>query len=150
MRNLPLSTARLRGSPVCSLKNSLTLPFTSVKASPATAGGAPDSGDGAGASATNTAKARRANADTETPLSLGILAVLVAVTPAGGQDKAGEIDKIFAWATPNAPACAASISDHGKLVVNRAYGSADLERDFPLIFIGKLYDTKSWPSRGCA
>jgi hypothetical protein len=39
----------------------------------------------------------------------------------------------------------ATISDHGKLVANRAYGSADLERNVPLTFIGKLYDTKSWP-----
>ena len=48
------------------------------------------------------------------------------------QDKTSEIDKIFSWATPATPGCAVAVSQHGKVVVNRAYGSADLERDVPL------------------
>ncbi len=64
----------------------------------------------------------------------GLVAVtaLLVGTPAYGQDKTGEIDKIFSWATPNAPGCAVAVSRHGKMVVNRAYGLADLERDVPL------------------
>ena len=54
-------------------------------------------------------------------------------TPAHGQDRTPEIDKIFAaWAAPNTPGCVVAVSDHGKVVVNRAYGLADLERDVPL------------------
>jgi CubicO group peptidase (beta-lactamase class C family) len=48
------------------------------------------------------------------------------------QDKMGEIDKIFSWATPATPGCAVAVSHQGKLAVNRAYGSADLERDVPI------------------
>ncbi|HYO82178.1 MAG TPA: serine hydrolase [Bryobacteraceae bacterium] len=64
-------------------------------------------------------------------LSLVIAAALVS-TPAHAEDKSTEIDKIFSWATPTTPGCAVAASLHGKLVVNRAYGSADLERDVPI------------------
>ena len=49
-----------------------------------------------------------------------------------GQDKTSEIDKIFSWATPATPGCVAAASRHGQIVVNRAYGLADLERNVPL------------------
>lgn len=72
-------------------------------------------------------------------LSLVVMALLVgAPAYAQGQtsdqtsDKTGEIDKIFSWATPSTPGCAVAASQNGKLVVNRAYGSADLERDVPI------------------
>jgi CubicO group peptidase (beta-lactamase class C family) len=61
-----------------------------------------------------------------------VVAALLLVTPAYAQDKTGEIDKIFSWAKPDAPGCAVAVSQNGKVVVNRAYGSADLERDVPL------------------
>ena len=61
-----------------------------------------------------------------------VVATLLVATSADAQDKTGEIDKIFAWATPNAPGCAVAVSENGKLVVNRAYGLADLERDVPI------------------
>lgn len=48
------------------------------------------------------------------------------------QDKTAEIDKIFSWAKPDAPGCAVAVSQNGKLVVSRAYGSADLERNVQL------------------
>jgi CubicO group peptidase (beta-lactamase class C family) len=64
-------------------------------------------------------------------LSFVVIALLV-VTPAYAQDKIAEIDKIFSWAKPDAPGCAVGVSQHGKPVVNRAYGSADLERAVPL------------------
>ena len=55
---------------------------------------------------------------------------------AGAQEpptpKVSEIDKIFSWATPQSPGCAIAVSLRGELVVNRAYGSADLERHVPI------------------
>lgn len=65
-------------------------------------------------------------------LASSVVAALLVGSPADAQDQTTEIDKIFAWATPNAPGCAVAVSQHGKPVVNRAYGSADLERDVPL------------------
>ena len=53
---------------------------------------------------------------------------LVAGTAPHAQDKTAEIDKIFAWVTPGMPGCSVAASQQGKLVVNRAYGLADLER----------------------
>ena len=61
-----------------------------------------------------------------------VFAALLVGAPAYAQDKTSEIDKIFNWATPATPGCAVAVSLRGKLVVNRAYGSADLERDVPL------------------
>src|SRR3712207_647602 len=61
-----------------------------------------------------------------------VFAALLVVIPAYAQDKTAEIDKIFGSATPTTPGCAVAASQRGKLVVNRAYGSADLERDVPV------------------
>jgi CubicO group peptidase (beta-lactamase class C family) len=61
-----------------------------------------------------------------------LLTTLLVATPAYTQDKTSEIDKIFNRATPTTPGCAVAVSLNGKLVVNRAYGSADLERDVPI------------------
>jgi CubicO group peptidase (beta-lactamase class C family) len=61
-----------------------------------------------------------------------VVAALLVCTPAYAQDKTSEIDKIFNWTKPDAPGCVVAVSQHGKLVVNRAYGSADLERDVPI------------------
>ena len=65
-------------------------------------------------------------------LAACVVTASLAGTPAYAQDKAVEMDKIFSGVTPNAPGCAVAVSQRGKLVVNRAYGSADLERDVPL------------------
>ena len=54
------------------------------------------------------------------------------LTNAQTQDKVAEIDKIFSWVKPNEPGCAVAASENGKLAVNKAYGSADLEREVPL------------------
>jgi CubicO group peptidase (beta-lactamase class C family) len=59
-------------------------------------------------------------------------AALLVGTPAYAQDKTAEVDKIFSWTKPNEPGCAVAVSQNGKLVVNKAYGSADLERDVSL------------------
>ena len=48
------------------------------------------------------------------------------------QDTTAAIDSIFSWATPATPGCAVAVSQHGQLVVNRAYGLADLERNVPI------------------
>ena len=61
-----------------------------------------------------------------------VVTALLLGTPVYAQDKTSEVDKIFSWAAPATPGCAVAVSQHGKLVVNRAYGSADLERDVPL------------------
>ncbi|HEV2802806.1 MAG TPA: serine hydrolase domain-containing protein [Pyrinomonadaceae bacterium] len=61
-----------------------------------------------------------------------VFVALLVCTPAYAQDKTAEIDKIFSWAKPDAPGCAVAVSERGKLVVNRAYGSADLERGVAL------------------
>ncbi len=61
-----------------------------------------------------------------------LTALFVAAPVDGQEDKTGEIDKIFSWTKPNEPGCAVAVSQNGKLVVSRAYGSADLERNVPL------------------
>lgn len=60
--------------------------------------------------------------------------VFLFLNPAGikAQDKAADIDKIFSWTSSASPGCVCAVSQHGKIVVNKAYGSADLERDVPL------------------
>ena len=71
-----------------------------------------------------------------------VVTALLVGTPTYAQDKTSEIDKIFSWAKPNDPGCSVAVSQHGKLVVNRAYGSADLERDVPLS-PGSIFDAGS-------
>ena len=61
-----------------------------------------------------------------------VVTVLLVATSAHAQDKSSEIDKILNWVTPDMPGCVAAASQHGKLIVNRAYGLADLERNVPL------------------
>ena len=58
--------------------------------------------------------------------------LILSATALHAQDKTPDIDKIFSWATPSTPGCAVAASLNGKLVVSRAYGSADLERDVPI------------------
>jgi CubicO group peptidase (beta-lactamase class C family) len=60
------------------------------------------------------------------------VAVLLAAMPASAQDRVAEVDQIFGWVAPNAPGCAVAVSHQGKMVVNKAYGVADLERGVPL------------------
>ena len=60
------------------------------------------------------------------------MAALLASPPAFAQDKAAEIDKIFSWVTPGMPGCTVAVSHKGKVVANRAYGLADVDRKVPL------------------
>ena len=61
-----------------------------------------------------------------------VVAALLVGTPAYAQDRAGEVDKVFSFATAETPGCAAGVSQNGKVVVNRAYGLANVERKLPL------------------
>ena len=61
-----------------------------------------------------------------------LVAVLLIAPSAHAQDKTAEIDKIFSWVKPGMPGCVVAASHHKKMVVNRAYGLADLERGVPL------------------
>jgi CubicO group peptidase (beta-lactamase class C family) len=63
--------------------------------------------------------------------SVVLLSLLIA-TPATAQDTTAQVDKLFAWATATSPGCAVAVSHQGKVVVNRAYGLADLERVTPI------------------
>lgn len=65
-------------------------------------------------------------------LAAPLMMILLSNTTAFSQDKTGEVDQIFSWATPATPGCVCAVSQNGKVVVNRAYGSADLEREVPL------------------
>ena len=51
---------------------------------------------------------------------------------AQAQDRSADIDKIFNWTKPAEPGCSVAVSQDGKPVVNKGYGSADLERDVPI------------------
>jgi len=72
--------------------------------------------------------------DTHSPISKYILvnmllfAMCISSTTAHAQDKTAEIDKVFSWATNNSPGCACAVSKNGKLLVNKAYGLADVHR----------------------
>lgn len=77
-------------------------------------------------------------------LSLTILLafILLAETNAQTPDYSAEVDKIFAWTKPNEPGCAVALSQNGKLLINKAYGSADLEREVA-ITANTLFDAGS-------
>jgi CubicO group peptidase (beta-lactamase class C family) len=74
-------------------------------------------------------------------VSLAAAALLVS-TPAYAQDKTGEVDKIFSFATAETPGCAVGVSQNGKAAVNRAYGLANVGRKLPLTQ-GSLFDIGS-------
>ncbi|MEX0690211.1 MAG: serine hydrolase domain-containing protein [Gemmatimonadales bacterium] len=59
------------------------------------------------------------------------LALLVA-TPARAQDATARLDDLFSWVRPGMPGCAIAVSHRGEVVVNRAYGLANLETAGPI------------------
>ena len=61
-----------------------------------------------------------------------LFSALFISTSAIAQDKTNEIDKIFSWVNENEPGCICAVSQNGKVLANRAYGLADLEREVPL------------------
>ncbi|HYO76190.1 MAG TPA: serine hydrolase domain-containing protein [Thermoanaerobaculia bacterium] len=60
------------------------------------------------------------------------VATLLAGVPVHAEDKSADIDRMFSWANSATPGCSVAVAQHGKVIVNRAYGLADLERDVPL------------------
>jgi CubicO group peptidase (beta-lactamase class C family) len=60
------------------------------------------------------------------------LLILLLAGSAYAQDKTAEIDKIFSALKADEPGCSVAVTNKGKPVASRAYGSADLERNVPL------------------
>lgn len=60
-----------------------------------------------------------------------MIAIMIAIitNTATAQDKSARIDSIFKWSTPNTPGCVCAVAKDGKLVFEKAYGSADIERE---------------------
>ncbi len=58
-------------------------------------------------------------------------ACLLLATPAYAQDRIADIDRIFSFATAETPGCAVGVSQQGRVVVNKAFGLADIERKRP-------------------
>ncbi|TDH26986.1 hypothetical protein EXU57_09285 [Segetibacter sp. 3557_3] len=54
------------------------------------------------------------------------------VAHALAQDKTTEVDKMFGWAKRSTAGCACAVAQNGKVLVSRAYGSADIERNVPI------------------
>jgi CubicO group peptidase (beta-lactamase class C family) len=61
-----------------------------------------------------------------------VAAGLALAVPMHAQDRTRAIDSIFSFATPATPGCAAAVSQQGRVVANRAYGLADVDRRVPL------------------
>lgn len=66
------------------------------------------------------------------PASSTALAALLLAAPAHAQDRTPEVDRIFGVVTAESPGCAVGVSQRGRVVVNRAYGLADVERGRPM------------------
>lgn len=65
------------------------------------------------------------------PVALAALAALFPM-PLSAQDRTTTMDGIFSFATSTTPGCAVGVSQSGRVVVNRAYGLANVERQAPL------------------
>ena len=61
-------------------------------------------------------------------VACGVAILLVA----HAQDVTGEVDAIFGWVTQATPGCAVAVSHRGEVVVNRAYGLANLASEVPI------------------
>ncbi len=84
----------------------------------------------------NTNSARQGRARATLGWWLIVFVTLAATKPAAAQPTAQQVasklDAIFEWTSSDAPGCAVSVSHRGQRIVDRAYGSADLERKVPL------------------
>ena len=60
------------------------------------------------------------------------IVALLAATPAYTQDRSARVDSIFSFATSGTPGCAAGVSQRGTVLVDKAYGLANVERKLPL------------------
>jgi CubicO group peptidase (beta-lactamase class C family) len=66
------------------------------------------------------------------PIASAASAALLLAAPAHAQDRTAEVDRVFAAVTADTPGCAVGVSQRGAVVVNKAYGLADVERGRPL------------------
>jgi CubicO group peptidase (beta-lactamase class C family) len=64
--------------------------------------------------------------------ALTAVAALLLAIPVSAQDRTAEIDRIFGSVTSSTPGCAVGVSQRGKVIVDRAYGLANVERSVPL------------------
>lgn len=64
--------------------------------------------------------------------SLLLATGMALAAPASGQDPTPKLDAIFSFATSETPGCAVGVSRHGEVLVNRAYGLADVAARVPL------------------
>ena len=69
---------------------------------------------------------------TSLKLSLSLALLLAAATAARAEETKDAVEQIFKFATPETPGCAAGFSRDGKIVLNRAWGLADVEQKRPL------------------
>jgi CubicO group peptidase (beta-lactamase class C family) len=65
-------------------------------------------------------------------VALAVAASLVPHLTAHAQNRAAALDSIFSFATASAPGCAVGVSQRSRVVVDRAYGLANVERRVPL------------------
>ena len=61
-----------------------------------------------------------------------VTVALLCGPPAHAQDAAAKVDELFSWVKPGMPGCALAVSRNGELLVNRAYGLANLETGTPI------------------
>lgn len=61
-----------------------------------------------------------------------VLVALLAAPPAGAQEGIAEVDRISGWIGAQEPGCVVGVARSGTVVLNRAYGLADVERGTPL------------------
>ncbi|HEX4936955.1 MAG TPA: serine hydrolase domain-containing protein, partial [Gemmatimonadaceae bacterium] len=72
------------------------------------------------------------------PARLAAVAALTVLTAVAARaqvpvpDRPAAVDRIFSFATAETPGCAAGVSQQGKVVLNRGWGLADLEKKRPL------------------
>jgi CubicO group peptidase (beta-lactamase class C family) len=71
-----------------------------------------------------------------------MLAALLVAAPLHAQDRTARVDSIFSSITSGAPGCAAGVAQDGKVVLNKGYGLADLEKRAP-ISTSTLFDIGS-------
>jgi len=57
---------------------------------------------------------------------------LLAAAPLYAQDKIVRVDSIFSFASTLTPGCAAGVTQQGKLILDKYYGLADVDRKIPL------------------
>jgi CubicO group peptidase (beta-lactamase class C family) len=62
---------------------------------------------------------------------VGVTTLLLAARM-DAQDRTARVDSIFSFATAETPGCAVGVSQQGKVLVDKAYGLANVERKLPL------------------